>query len=407
MRRIDLQEHARSEDPYPLSAVERRQLRESCRVALDPADQEGQFFLTPGSTVGALEIGDLSILIQPKIGIPQLLSLACYAMGAVEHQDLRMFDFKRDEALPDMLACALSDAARRAFRRGLLHGYRTEEDTLYGIRGRIRFDDQLRRRFGIAMPVEVRYDEFTNDILANRLVKAATMQLGGMQLRSREARRGLGWVGGMLADVSWVDFPPRQVPEVAFDRLNVHYRMVVELARLVLRYSAYQSTRGEVRASGFLIDMNRLFQEFVTVALREALGVPERIFRSDKGLPGITLDTDARVRLKPDLSWWENGACLFVGDIKYKRLSDDRVPNADLYQLLAYTTALDLPGGMLIYAKGEAEPLVHQIRHSGKWLEVVAFDLSGTLDQILARVKELAEKIKSRRNQARTLRPAA
>ena len=31
-----------------------------------------------------------------------------------------------------------------------------------------------------------------------------------------------------------------------------------------------------------------------------------------------------------------------------------RVPNADVYQLLAYV-ALDLPGGMLVYAEGEAE----------------------------------------------------
>ena len=157
-----------------------------------------------------LEIGDLSVLIEPKIGIPQLLSLACYAMGVVKHQDLRMFDFKKTEALPDMLACALSAAARRAFRRGLLHGYRTEEEALYGIRGRIRFDDQLRRRFAIAMPVEVRYDEFTNDILANRLVKAAAERLGKMRLRSQEARSGLGWIAGMLNHVSPVDFPARQ-----------------------------------------------------------------------------------------------------------------------------------------------------------------------------------------------------
>ena len=35
------------------------------------------------------------------------------------------------------------------------------------MRGRIRFDDQIRRRFGIPLPVELRYDEFTDDILLN------------------------------------------------------------------------------------------------------------------------------------------------------------------------------------------------------------------------------------------------
>ena len=37
-------------------------------------------------------------------------------------------------------------------------------------------------------------------------------------------------------------------------------------------------------------------------------------------------------------------------------VGESNVPNADLYQLLAYATALDLPGGLLIYAKGERPP---------------------------------------------------
>ena len=408
MRWIDLQEHTTTNEPYPLSATEHHHLRQALpSVFLDPAEREGEYYLRPGSIVGAFEIGELSILIEPKIGIPQLLSLACYAMGVIKHHDLRMFDFKRDEALPDMLAHALSAAARRAFRRGLLHGYRTEEEALYGIRGRIRFDDQLRRRFAIPMPAEVRYDEFTNDILANQLVKAAVVKLGGMQLRSKDARRGLGWIGGLLADVSWVDFPSRRVPDVAFDRLNEHYRMVVELARLILRHGEYQSGRGGVRSFGFLVDMDVLFEEFVTRALREALGVSKRTFRKVRHSDGVTLDEKSSVRLEPDLSWWDSSICRFVGDAKYKRMSNQSVPNADLYQMLAYATALDLPGGMLIYAKGEAKPVLHQVRHLGKWLEVAAFDLSGSLDHIIVRVEKLADRIKAMRDEARVLRPAA
>ena len=62
------------------------------------------------------------------------------------------------------------------------------------------------------------------------------------------------------------------------------------------------------------------------------------------------LDEAGRVRLQPDLSWWDGRVCTFVGDAKYKRTKDERVPNADLYQMLAYATALDLPGGLLVYA---------------------------------------------------------
>ena len=302
MRQINLKEYKPS-GPHTLTPDQRDALREIPSLTVVRADIDGleaAYHLISGSTVGAVELGDLSVLIQPKIGIRQLLSMACYSMGAYKSQDRRLFDFKEDETLPDTLALALSSAARRAFSRGLLHDYLTREEALYTVRGRIRFDDQIRRRFGIPMPIEVRYEEFTDDILANRLVKAAAARLGGMRLRSQPARRGLGWIAGMLDNVSLVEVPRGNVPEVRFDRLNEHYRGVVELSRLILRHSAFEAGRGEVRATGFLMDMNVVFQEFVTVALREALGVSANSF-GERSIG--SLDVGGRVSLRPDLVW--------------------------------------------------------------------------------------------------------
>lgn len=195
--------------------------------------------------------------------------------------------------------------------------------------------EQVQRRFGALIPVEVRYDEFTDDITANRLVKAAVARLGRMRIRSQCSRASLRWVGTMLKNVTLVEFPPNAVPDIAFDRLNQHYREVVTISRLVLRSASFETGRGGNRAPGFLMDM------------------------------------------------------------------------ADLYQLLAYATALDLPGGLLVYAQGEAEPAAHRIRHAGKRLEVFALDLSGTVDELLARIDDLAESVLRLRNEARRLHHAA
>ena len=405
MRQINLKEYVPS-GPHTLTSDQRDSLRRIPSLTVTRADTEGweaEYQLSPGSTVGAVEIGDLSVLIQPKIGIPQLLSMACYAMGKFKPQR-ELFDYPSEYALPDVLALALVAAARRAFSRGLLHDYLTREEALYTVRGRIRFDEQIRRRFGIPMPVEVRYDEFTDDILANRLVKAATARLGKMRLRSEQARQRLGRVASMLDNISLVEFPRRNVPEVRFSRLNEHYRDVVELSRLILRHSSFEASRGRVRATGFLMDMNDVFQDFVTTALREALGVSDRTLRAEQV---VYLDQARKVQLKPDLSWWDGDVCTFVGDAKYKRMRDQRVPNADLYQILAYATALNLPGGMLLYAKGEADPVIHEIRHSGKKLQVAALDLSGSLEDILERVEQMADSIRKLRENARRLSHAA
>lgn len=405
MRNLDLREWTSTEEPVPLSVKQRDQLKPFLG-SIEPAPGTSDaYYLRPGSTIGALEIGDLSVSIEPKLPIGRVLYLASYALG-VDFRKER-FDYVRQPTLVEALVPALTRAARRAFARGLLHGYRTEEEALQTVRGRIRVADQLRRRFGVPLPVEVRYDDFTDDVLANQLVKAAADRLGKLRIRSQSSRRDLAWIAATLDNVSLVEFSASSIPEVKFDRLNAHYREVVTLARLILRHTSIETGRGRVRANGFLMDMNVVFQEFVTRALREALGVSERAFRSDRRLPAIHLDTAEQVHLKPDLSWWDGSTCTFVGDAKYKRIEHKTAPNADLYQLLAYTTALDLPGGLLIYAKGEADDVVHRVRHAGKQLEVATLDLSGSIDSLRDEIDRLAERVRALRRSSLELGQAA
>ena len=396
---VNLTEYKKSE-AITLSVSDRGALHQRVpSLTIEPVSgTEDQYHLTPGSTIGALEVGDLSVSIRPKLPIARVLYLASYAMGRIDFRE-EHFNFGNAPTLVEALIPALVAAAHRAFARGLLHGYRTEEESLHTVRGRIRINEQIRRRFGISVPIEVRYDEFTDDVLANRLVKAAAARLGQLRIRP-ESRRDLSGITSRLDNVSLVEFPPNAVPEVKFDRLNAHYREVVTLARLILRHAAIETERGSVRATGFLMNMNMVFQEFVTRALREALHVSERTLRSDKGLRHIALDTDGKVQLRPALSWWNGQTCTFVGDAKYKNVEGRPVPNPDLYQLLAYATALDLPGGLLIYAHGEAEEAVYRVNHAGKRLEVAALDLSGTIDDLLTRIDKLADRVRALHQEA-------
>ncbi len=105
----------------------------------------------------------------------------------------------------------------------------------------------------------------------------------------------------------------------------------------------------------------------------------------------------------PDLSWWPGGRCAFVGDCKYKRATDTQVPNADLYQLLAYCTALGLDDGLLIYAAGEHEGGSYTVRRVGIRLHVTTLDLAGTPSAVIAEIDDLAVRVR----QLARRRPAA
>ena len=47
------------------------------------------------------------------------------------------------------------------------------DESLRTVKGRIRISDQISRRPGMLVPLEVSYDEFTEDIAENRILRAA------------------------------------------------------------------------------------------------------------------------------------------------------------------------------------------------------------------------------------------
>ena len=146
------------------------------------------------------------------------------------------------------------------------------------------------------------------------------------------------------------------------------------------------------------MDMSKVFEEFVRRALRKELGLSNRAFPVGNRLPrSVFLDENQEIKVEPDLSWWDGTTCMFAGDVKYKRVRGERVPNADLYQLFAYAAALDLPAGLLVYAEDEANAVVHRVRNAGKRLEIATLDLSGSIESLHVGIADLARRIRGLR----------
>jgi len=308
----------------PLSKDEVDRLRRlGSAITVTPSlEQEGCYDLTPGSWVGVIDLGDRYVEIWPKIPMDRLLFLISYALDRRGWRET-VTGLAAAPSLYEAVVLAFAALVRRAIGRGLLHGYRTEDDALQAVRGRIRFDDQLRYRFGRLPPAEVRFDEFTADIEENRMLKAALIRLRQMRLWSERARRELRTLQSAFEPVSLVHYDARALPEITYTRLNEHYEPAVELARLILRSTSYELRRGRHSALAFLVDMNQVFEDFVAVALRDALGLPPHAFPRQVQGRRLYLDEGRRVRLYPDLSWWDGSRCLVVGDVKYKALLGD------------------------------------------------------------------------------------
>ncbi|MCY3747652.1 MAG: restriction endonuclease, partial [Chloroflexi bacterium] len=343
MTRLTLAEHQSSPETY-LSAQQLDALRRVVpSVDVSPTSRSNTWVLRPGSEIGVIRLPDLTVEIKPELPIERVLFLISYTLDRLDFPG-EVVDLAQPPDLVEAMVRIFHDAVLNATGRGLLQGYQTREETLNVVRGRIRIEEQLRRRFGIAVPIEVRYDEFTPDIEPNRLLKAAVRRLAWLPQRSPNTRRLLSVMRAVFANVSTVEYRPTHLPEVPVTPLNAHYRPALALARLILKSGSVELAAGKVESASFLIDMNQVFEDFVVVALREALDLTEYTFSQEARGRDLWLDEGRDVRLKPDISWWQGNRCVFVGDAKYKRTTIHGAQNHDIYQALAYALAAGLPG---------------------------------------------------------------
>ena len=149
-----------------------------------------------------------------------------------------------------------------------------------------------------------------------------------------------------------------------------------------------------------MVDMNLLFERFVTDRLQRALWNRLEV----KYQYSTHLDPAGRVTIRPDLVFRRRGEEVFVGDLKYKRVEgQSNLSTSDHYQLLAYTTALDLPEGVLIYCRdaddrGSKNDSI-TVRNADKVLHAWGLDMSGSPADVEAEIEKLANWIAGRAGQ--------
>lgn len=380
-----------------LSVEERDQLIRMVKglIVTPSSGSIDRYDIRPGAYVGSIETPTLSLVIVPKVPVDRLFFLLCYSLGVVKWLDLSHFVAR--PSLFSSVAAVYVRLSEQALHRGVLAGYQAVEESLATVRGKIRLSEQVRRRFGIGPPIEVAYDDFTTDIVENQLLRSAARALLAFTRSDPQLTRDLRRLDTRLAEVSLVEYDRRAIPTVTYTRLNDHYRPAAELAELILASVAFEVQRGTVHASAFIVDMNQVFERFVFEALRDALALSERAFR--RGVSSrLFLAEGSRIELKPDLSWWQGDDCVFIGDAKYKVPASD-IPNADVYQALAYTVGADLPGAILVYPLGERDPGTYRIPFVNKTVEVVCVDLSSTSSELLSQMRRVAQRVRELRVQ--------
>src|SRR4051794_6116497 len=254
-----------------LTRAEAAALNRTELVTVQP-EQDG-WTVAAQYAVGAVRRGNLTVRVTPKIGVVRVLSLLARAYGVTGLKtDPEQVDLAADADLSSVLALLFSHEAATALDAGPLRGYRTEDETLPVLRGRLRIREQYLRRFGLPTPLEVTVDEWTLDTDDNRRIRAATTALLRLADLPEATRLCLRRLDRTLAEANFLPRGSRH-PKLTKTRLNARLHHLLALADLVLDHVSVEHAEGDVTTHGFVLNMAWLFEALVARLLREHIKV--------------------------------------------------------------------------------------------------------------------------------------
>jgi len=287
--------------------------------------------------------------------------------------------------LTEWVARQFLDKLDYLVKRGIRFQYHTLQEQQRYLRGRLDIARQVRQPPGRQHVFQIEHDVFDPDRPENRLLRSA---LDRVCLVTRDAGN---WrlsheLAGLLSSV-----PPSADIQGDFrrwrdDRLMTHYRPVRPWCSLILNEQSPLSVLGEWNGVSLLFPMERLFERYVEVCLRDMLQTGAILKRTASTKYLCHHLGEQWFLLRPDLLL-RHGSQTWVLDTKWKLIDVSLVGSkekyglsqSDFYQLFAYGQRyMDGEGDLfLVYPMTPAfdTPLPVFSYSSGMRLWVVPFDL--------------------------------
>jgi len=318
-------------------------------IEVVPAQRRSRYRLTPTGHVGTILLPTRRLVIRPKIPLANLFHLLDpdYPPPII---DDRADTVPGTEAL-DFLASRLAQLLTERIAAGLHRGYAERAERGPFLQGRLDVAAQLREGGARKDALHCRYEDFTADVPCNRVPKAVAELLLRSPLAGERARSAVRQALGGFEGIPAVALEPDSFARVEPDRSTESYRPLLDLCRLLADGLAPGGREGAISSPAFLLDMERVFEAYVTRGIVSAFAGRDR-YRIDVQ-PGHIANRPVAgqpdIHLRPDVVLARDGQAEIVIDAKWKDQTGSPLVTDDVYQVLAYCTALGVGRGVLVY----------------------------------------------------------
>lgn len=317
-------------------------------VAFPSPRTDGYWEIVAGGWAGHIPLRpSLNVLIEPRTPPANLFRLLAYT-HRLEHVDflpgLVASDSVRD--VFEQLALLLAEGVMARRRRGLYHAYVPHTEPLPYVRGRI-----IVRRTRPWQPLlDSHFEEHTADVADNQLIAWTLQRIAHSGICHEPIQSVVRRAYHSLAGISTMPVPAHTFEKLRYSSLNTDYAPLHALCRFFLTNSGPGHQLGAQQMVPFLVDMARLYEEYVARWLQQNLPYPWRVRNQER----VEARGNTPLAFTVDIVLYDGaGQPVMVLDTKYK----DDVTASDIQQIVTYAQLRRCREAVLVYAQKPRRPL--------------------------------------------------
>lgn len=288
--------------------------------------------------------------------------MLCYAWDKLNEKDSISVDNTDGNNLLDLFASVMISGLNYLVKRGLDRRYLCINDDISSIRGKINFNDSVRKLQWIKGKMSCEYDDLSYNVIHNQIIKTTMEQLIKYKELNGELKDGLLSLYKYFRYIDTVKLSKKNFRQVQINRNNQYYEFLLKICETIYDNLLVDESTGQSKFRKFERDpkqMAYLFENFVrNFYKRELKGC--NVYRenikwdimvsdniSSKYLPqmqtDISIETDTR-KIIIDTKFYKDA---FTCNRGSKKLNSN-----NLYQIFAYLKNIEAKGGQNTKADG-------------------------------------------------------
>ncbi|OLN28970.1 5-methylcytosine-specific restriction endonuclease system specificity protein McrC [Desulfosporosinus metallidurans] len=344
----------------------------------------------------------------PKIPIKNIYYMLCYAWNTLQQADDQITGIEEFDNIYNLLAKVMVSGINNLRKRGFHREYKEYCEELSLVRGKIDVGKTIKRQSLKRRKVICDFDEFTNNVPFNQILKTTLSTLIKYPQLDRVLKNELIKTRYHFSDIDEIRLTNNSFSFLKYNRNNIHYKMLMNICEL-LYYGLITNEKGNaVRFADFIRNeqMAILYEKFVLNFYKKHLPRRDFTVHSPKISWSISseynhIGLEYLPEMRTDIVLEDNiNQTQLIIDTKFYRSAfgkrnyseTNKLISSNLYQIYTYINSSDFHGaitGMLLYpTNGEELDLEYLI--SGKIILVKTLNLSSNWEDIFSRLIEIA-----------------